>query len=103
MIGQEGHGILVGVDGTLASDEACRYARDPRCASRSERGRRGEGVVGARDRLLHGLPPSGPLVAGGGDVSARDLMPRSILRSIVKSPNSMSMTPRSAEAGWRQS
>ncbi len=26
MIGQTEHGILVGVDGTLASDEACRYA-----------------------------------------------------------------------------
>jgi nucleotide-binding universal stress UspA family protein len=34
MIGQSEHGILVGVDGTLASDEACRYA----CAEAVEQG-----------------------------------------------------------------
>lgn len=28
MIGNREHGVLVGVDGTLASDEACRYASD---------------------------------------------------------------------------
>ncbi|MDX6265557.1 MAG: hypothetical protein QOD70_297 [Frankiales bacterium] len=34
MIGDREHGVLVGVDGTLASDEACRYA----CAEASAQG-----------------------------------------------------------------
>jgi hypothetical protein len=47
-------------------------------------------------------PPNGAVRAGS-SASTRAFMPRSILRSIAKSPNSIRATPNNAVAGWRQS